>query len=243
MCGTCVRRFPSLGSVHLVSETGLPHIWVSVVIVMILIITVAYTDWTRTASQFLSEAFSQAHAMPGTQDSINKCELPSERLRLRAVPLEGANPDLTVTEKTSTSAGAWKQLQHWAWGCLTQRSCLRLCIAWPASAFAAWRGLTACWEVIRCCTVTGVHLSLLKAHAAWKSLASSHRIMSGFGKTRLSCTNTPSETGFHTQFTSVIILNELSTPKVSKVYFVIFLYFTQQTAALNGKARARQSNF
>ena len=68
---------------------------------MILIITVAYTDWTRTASEFLSEAFSQAHTMPGTQDSINKCELPSERLRLRAVPLEGANPDLTVTEKTS----------------------------------------------------------------------------------------------------------------------------------------------
>lgn len=39
--------------------------------------------------------------MPGTQDSINKCELPSERLRLRAGPSEGASPDLTVTEKTS----------------------------------------------------------------------------------------------------------------------------------------------
>ena len=68
--------------------------------------------------------------------------------------------------------------------------------------------------------------------------------MSGFGKTRLSCTNTPSETGFHAQFTSVIILNEPSTPpKVSKVYFVVFLRFTQQTAALNVKARARQSYF
>lgn len=71
----------------------------------------------------------------------------------------------------------------------------------------------------------------------------------GFGKTRLlhqdpvSFTKTPSVTGFYAQFTSIIILNALSTPpKVGKVYSVTCSNFTEQIAVLTVKARTIQSD-